>query len=166
MQVHRLETNKLRNVAKIFAHLLHTDSMPWTVLEYIRLNEEETTSSSRIFIKILFQEISEFLGLPKLKERLEDKFMLQYFEGLLPRDNPRNTRFAINFFTSIGLGGITEELRAHLKNMPKMIMQRPQSSSESDSSSSSSSSSSSRSVPESQTLIIAPVFAGGGGCNV
>jgi hypothetical protein len=31
------------------------------------LNEEETTSSSRIFIKILFQEISEYLGLPKLK---------------------------------------------------------------------------------------------------
>lgn len=30
-----------------------------------------------------------------------------YFEGLLPRDNPRNTRFAINFFTSIGLGGLT-----------------------------------------------------------
>jgi pre-mRNA-splicing factor CWC22 len=60
--VHRLETNKLRNVAKIFAHLLHTDAMPWTVLEYIHLNEEETTSSSRIFIKILFQEISEFLG--------------------------------------------------------------------------------------------------------
>ena len=44
-----------RNVAKIFAHLLHSDSMPWTCLEYIRLNEEETTSSSRIFIKILFQ---------------------------------------------------------------------------------------------------------------
>lgn len=30
-----------------------------------------------------------------------------FFEGLFPRDNPRNTRFAINFFTSIGLGGLT-----------------------------------------------------------
>ena len=30
-----------------------------------------------------------------------------YFEGLFPRDNPRDTRFAINFFTSIGLGGLT-----------------------------------------------------------
>jgi len=29
------------------------------------------------------------------------------FEGLFPRDNPKNTRFAINFFTSIGLGGLT-----------------------------------------------------------
>jgi hypothetical protein len=31
--IHRLETNKLRNVAKIFAHLLYSDSLPWTVFE-------------------------------------------------------------------------------------------------------------------------------------
>jgi len=31
--IHRLETNKLRNVAKLFAHLLHTDALPWTALE-------------------------------------------------------------------------------------------------------------------------------------
>lgn len=53
--IHRLETNKLRNVAKFFAHLLHTDALPWTCFEYIRLGEEETSSASRIFIKILFQ---------------------------------------------------------------------------------------------------------------
>lgn len=29
------------------------------------------------------------------------------FSGLFPRDDPRNTRFAINFFTTIGLGGLT-----------------------------------------------------------
>ena len=53
--IHRLETNKLRNVAKFFTHLLGTDALPWHVLAYIRLTEEDTTSSSRIFIKILFQ---------------------------------------------------------------------------------------------------------------
>lgn len=53
--IHRLETNKLRNVAKFFAHLLHTDALPWTVFEYLHLNEDETTSASRIFIKILMQ---------------------------------------------------------------------------------------------------------------
>lgn len=53
--IHRLETNKLRNVAKFFAHLLGTDALPWHCLAYIRLTEEDTTSSSRIFIKILFQ---------------------------------------------------------------------------------------------------------------
>ncbi|MCD7451614.1 hypothetical protein HAX54_012876, partial [Datura stramonium] len=60
--IHRLETNKLRNVAKFFAQLLATDALPWHVLAYIRLTEEYTTSSSRIFIKILFQELAEHLG--------------------------------------------------------------------------------------------------------
>ena len=65
--IHRLETNKLRNVAKLYAHMLQTDALPWTCMEYIRLNEEDTTSSSRIFIKILMQELAEHMGLRKLR---------------------------------------------------------------------------------------------------
>ncbi|XP_041857985.1 pre-mRNA-splicing factor CWC22 homolog isoform X2 [Melanotaenia boesemani] len=141
--IHRLETNKLRNVARLFAHLLYTDSVPWSVLECIRMSEETTTSSSRIFVKILFQELCAYMGLPKLNQRLKDQTLQPFFEGLFPRDNPRNTRFAINFFTSIGLGGLTDELREHLKNAPKMIMTQTQEVESSDSSSSSSSSSSS-----------------------
>ena len=53
--IHRFETNKLRNVAKFFAHLLYSDGLDWGVLEYIKLTETDTTSSSRIFLKILFQ---------------------------------------------------------------------------------------------------------------
>ncbi|XP_010776867.1 pre-mRNA-splicing factor CWC22 homolog [Notothenia coriiceps] len=105
--IHRLETNKLRNVARLFAHLLYTDSVPWSVLECVRMSEETTTSSSRIFVKILFQELCAYMGLPRLNQRLKDATLQPFFEGLFPRDNPRNTRFAINFFTSIGLGGLT-----------------------------------------------------------
>ena len=36
------------------------------------------------------------------------------FSGLFPRDNARDTRFAINFFTSIGLGGLTDGLRGEI----------------------------------------------------
>ncbi|RVE58330.1 hypothetical protein OJAV_G00208280 [Oryzias javanicus] len=143
--IHRLETNKLRNVARLFAHLLYTDSVPWSVLECIKMSEETTTSSSRIFVKILFQELCAYMGLPKLNQRLKDTTLQPFFEGLFPRDNPRNTRFAINFFTSIGLGGLTDELREHLKNAPKMIMTQNQEVESSDSSSSSSSSSDSSS---------------------
>ena len=46
-------------------------------------------------------------SLKKLNERILDPFMREFFAGLFPKDNPRNTRFAINFFTSIGLGGLT-----------------------------------------------------------
>ncbi|KAK1558388.1 hypothetical protein Q3G72_001834 [Acer saccharum] len=139
--IHRLETNKLRNVAKFFAHLLGTDALPWHCLAYIRLTEEDTTSSSRIFIKILFQELSEHLGIRLLNERLTDPAMIDSYESIFPRDNPKNTRFSINFFTSIGLGGITENLREYLKNMPRLIMQqqKPEAESEDESDSSGSS---------------------------
>ena len=105
--IHRLETNKLRNVAKFFAHLLFTDALPWTVFQYIQMSEDETTSSSRIFIKIVLLELSDHMGLVTLRERFNDPYMAETFRGMFPRDNPRNTRFAINFFSAIGLGPLT-----------------------------------------------------------
>jgi len=147
--IHRLETNKLRNVAKIFAHLLGHDAVPWSLLSYITLTQDDTTSSSRIFIKILFQELAEHLGLRTLNERLSDPSMQEEFKGVFPKDIPKNTRFAINFFTSIGLGGLTDSLREHLKNMPKMIMEQQKQVSDSDSSDSDSDSSSDSSTDSS-----------------
>jgi pre-mRNA-splicing factor CWC22 len=117
--IHRYETNKLRNIARFFGHMLGNDAIGWHVLSIIHLNEEETTSSSRIFIKILFQDLAEHLGIPKLRERMTDEILRPSFDGLFPLDNPRNTRFSINYFTSIGFGALTEEMREHLKNMPK-----------------------------------------------
>ncbi len=122
--IHRLETNKLRNVAKLFAHLLHTDSLPWSCLSIIHLNEDETTSSSRIFLKILVQEMAEAIGIGGLVKRFEsdDPEVMEWYKEMFPKDNPRKTRYAINFFTSIGLGPLTDGLREHLKNAPKLIM--------------------------------------------
>merc|ERR1712112_300431 len=148
--VHRLETGKLRNVAKFFAHLLYTDAIGWEVLSVIKLNEDDTTSSSRIFIKILFQELAEFMGLGKLNSRCRDATLQEAFDGLFPRDNPRDTRFSINFFTSIGLGGLTEDLRSHLKTAPKpTAVVAPMMRSKEDGGSSSSSSDSSSSSSDS-----------------
>ncbi len=122
--IHRLETNKLRNVAKLFSHLLHTDSIPWSVMSIIHLNEDETTSSSRIFIKIVIQEMAEAMGIAKLNKRFEtqDEEQKVWYAGMFPKDNVRNTRYAINFFTSIGLGPLTDDLREFLKNAPKLIL--------------------------------------------
>ena len=33
-----------------------------------------------------------------------------------PLDNPKNTRFSMNYFTSIGLGALTEEMCEHLEH--------------------------------------------------
>ncbi|XP_060523555.1 pre-mRNA-splicing factor CWC22 homolog [Cylas formicarius] len=150
---HRLDANRLRNVSKFFAHLLFTDAIGWEVLEIMKMNEEDTNSSSRIFIKILFQELAEYMGLGKLNARLKDPTMQQQFAGLFPRDNPKNTRFSINFFTSIGLGGLTDELREHLKNIPKTVPTMKKSDSSSSSSESSSEDSSSESSSSSSSGI-------------
>ncbi|GAA5879328.1 hypothetical protein JCM1840_006949 [Sporobolomyces johnsonii] len=145
--IHRYETNRLRNIARFFGHLLMTDAISWTVLETIKMNEDDTTSSSRIFVKIMFQEVVEGMGLAKLKERLREDSLQPYLENIFPVNNPKDTRFSINFFTSIGLGAVTENMREHLKRAPALMMeQRRQleaagASSDSDSSSSLSSSS-------------------------
>ncbi|KAF0992822.1 hypothetical protein HZS_6236 [Henneguya salminicola] len=111
---HRLDSVKLRNASLLFAHLLYSDAIPWTVLEVVHLNEEETTSSSRIFLKHVFQSLSQEMSIPTLKERFNDETLKSYFDGIFPRDNPRSTRFSINFFTSIGLGKLTDDLREFL----------------------------------------------------
>ncbi|KAI1369200.1 hypothetical protein F5Y08DRAFT_184844 [Xylaria arbuscula] len=123
--IHRYDTNQLRNIARFFGHLLRSDSIGWHVLSVIHLNEDETTSASRIFIKILFQQVAEELSMPKLQARMRDETMRQSFEGLFPRDNARNIRFSINYFTSIGMGALTEEMREYLANMPKPALPAP-----------------------------------------
>ena len=68
----------------------------------------------------------------------------EWFAGIFPKDAARNLRFSINFFTSIGLGGLTDTSRDYLKNIPKMIaQQKPDSDSDSSDSDSDSDSGSS-----------------------
>lgn len=59
------------------------------------------------------------MGQGKLNERIKDATLQEVFEGLLPRGNPKNTRFAINFFTSIGLSNLTDDLSERLKSRSK-----------------------------------------------
>lgn len=117
--IHRYETNRLRNIARLFGHMFSTDALGWHVFNVIHLNEEETTSSSRIFIKILFQDLSEAMGMKKLAERMRNPDLQEAYAGIFPKDNPRNTRFSINYFTSIGMGNLTEDMREWLQNLPK-----------------------------------------------
>jgi hypothetical protein len=56
--IHRYETNRLRNIAGFFGHLFGTHSISWMVMvDCIKINEDDTTSSSRIFVKIMMQDM-------------------------------------------------------------------------------------------------------------
>jgi pre-mRNA-splicing factor CWC22 len=118
--VHRLEQAKLRNLACFFAHLLYTDALEWKVMECIHLTEDLTTSSSRIFVKILMQEIANNMGITVFAKKMQESRI----EALFPTDSVDNARFSINFFTSIGLGAVTDELREFLKDAPKLLLQK------------------------------------------
>lgn len=122
--IHRYETNHLRNIARFFGFLLGTDSISWASFEVIYMNEDDTTSSSRIFTKILFQEILEHLGLKELVKRFEEPSMQEYYVNMFPRDNPKYTRFSVNFFTSIQLGAITEGMRSHLREIAERLQRQ------------------------------------------
>lgn len=113
--IHRYETNRLRNIARFFGHMFSTDAVSWVALGCIKVNEDDTTSSSRIFVKILMNEMMETMGLKTLAERFRDPEIRQACQGMFPMDVPKNTRFSINYFTSIGLGVLTEEMREYLK---------------------------------------------------
>lgn len=104
--IHRLETYRIQNVAKFFGHLLSTDALNWNILACIRLHEEERNSSSQIFIKILFQELCDELGIDLLGKKLNEDSVRDSVAGIFPKDSKRNIQFCINFFTCIGFWGI------------------------------------------------------------
>ncbi|KAF7185267.1 Pre-mRNA-splicing factor cwc22 [Pseudocercospora fuligena] len=117
--IHRYETNRLRIIAQFFGFLLSSDAIGWHVFHAVKLNEEDTTSSSRIFIKILIEELAQGAGMKTLTERFKADELQPALAGMFPTDDPKNTRFSINFFTAIGMGVLTEGMREWLKNMPK-----------------------------------------------
>lgn len=112
--VHMFETNSLRNISKFWGHMLASDMLGWEVFSRVVLDEENTNSASRVFLKFLFQEMVAELGIPTLKQRIGEEYIQAYISGLFPQDGDEHLRFAINYFTAIGLGALTEEMRRSL----------------------------------------------------
>ncbi|KAJ2785769.1 pre-mRNA-splicing factor cwc22 [Coemansia javaensis] len=161
--IHRYETGHLRNIAHFFAHLLATDALHWSVLRVVVLTEEATTSSSRIFLKIMLQDIAESIGLKALNEKLkpDDPRLAEAMRGMFPNDSAKSIRFAINYYTSIGLGAVTEEMREWLKTAQTQPAARGSSSSSDSESSGSYSSSYSGSSQSSRSRSRSPRSSSG-----
>lgn len=115
--IHRYEMNQIRNLAKLFAHLLETDAISWSFFDCVQLTEDDTTSSSRIFLKILFQDLNEHYGREKLLDRFHDPKLGDFFGGIFPMNDQQNLRFCINYFTAIGLGYLTDGMRERLDQL-------------------------------------------------
>lgn len=119
IKIHKYETIKIKHLACLFSHLLYTKSISWIVMTCIRLTEETTTSSGRIFIKDIFLELSRLYGVEKFSNIiLNNKSIFPYITGIfIKEESQKETRFCINFFTFIGLGPLTEDMRKYLENI-------------------------------------------------
>ena len=67
--------------------------------------------------------MAENMGLKTLAERFNEEEMEEYFAGIFLKDHPKNTKYVINFFTSIGLGALTVELRKFLKQQQLRVIE-------------------------------------------
>ena len=56
-----------------FIAILACTTIVFCHFQVVKMNEDDTTSSSRIFVKQLFLELAEYMGLPKLNDRLRDE---------------------------------------------------------------------------------------------
>ncbi|KAA8900350.1 hypothetical protein TRICI_006222 [Trichomonascus ciferrii] len=107
-KIHRYKTLQIRNIATLFGYLLASDGLSWEVFEAVYISEEHTTSSSRIFIKFLFEEMQQELGVKQLKERFAEDYIQPYISTLFPKTTREETMFAINFFTVLHLATAVE----------------------------------------------------------
>ena len=115
--MHRHETAKIRNIAKMFSHLLSNDAISWEVFGSIRLTEQDTTASTRIFLKILFQDLGENMGSEALVARVNDERLERAWQGVFPQNDLSHIRFSVNFFTAIGMGQLTTQLRQRINEL-------------------------------------------------
>ncbi|XP_037958156.1 putative uncharacterized protein DDB_G0282133 [Teleopsis dalmanni] len=116
--VNRFDACHLANACKFLAHLLYTDVISWNVLEHLHLNEFETSSTNRLFIKILFKQLTENMGFKKLNAKLNQDEVKDRVTRIFPIYCQQDALFSINFFTSIGLRGLIHELRLFLNSSP------------------------------------------------
>lgn len=109
-----LEPTQLRTLGKFWGHLLASDYLGFEVFSNVHLNEEETNAPQRILLKFLLLELVAELGIDQLQARFKEEYIQSFLHGLFPRQNVSNIRYSINYFTAIGLGILTEQMRALL----------------------------------------------------
>lgn len=121
--IYQYEGSQLRNIGKFFGHLIAVDTLPLPeTLGHIVLTEDNTTSAGRVFIKFLFQEIVEELGIDEVNSIICDETIKDSLRGMFPRTNIlthdlEHLMFSINYFTAIGLGVLTQEMRLILNDL-------------------------------------------------
>lgn len=110
-----LEPSGIRNSGKFWGHLLATGLFNSDVLREVSITEEGSTPPLRIFVKFMFQQLVFELGIEQLQAWLAQPDVVEGTRNMFPLEDADDTRYSINYFTAIGLGVLTEGMRAHLE---------------------------------------------------
>ncbi len=110
-----LEASPLRNCACFNAHLLCEKAISWSIFKIVYLSEKKTSSSTRVLLKFLLEAMHLTLK-DAMKAEFFDKDHLNDIKGLFPKRNVNEARFAVNYWTSLKMGFMTDELRQWIKD--------------------------------------------------
>ncbi|OXB43144.1 hypothetical protein B1J92_G00330g [Nakaseomyces glabratus] len=105
------EPAQLRIIGKLWGHIFAADYLGFELFENFRMNEEDSSPATRIFLKFLFQELVAELGINELQARLNEDYIKPFLKNLFPEEDLDDMRYSINYFTSIGLGVLTKRMR-------------------------------------------------------
>ncbi|QLL30222.1 hypothetical protein HG536_0A00390 [Torulaspora globosa] len=108
------EPAQLRTLGKLWGHILASDYVGLEVFENVHMSEDGTTAPGRIFLKFIFQEMVASLGIDELANRFKEEYIQPFLVNLFPKEDTDNIRYSINYFTAIGLGVLTEDMRQRL----------------------------------------------------
>lgn len=114
-----LEPAQLRTIGKFWGHLLASDYMGFEVFSRVHLNEDETNPPQRVLLKFILLELVAELGINELQDRFHEGYIQPFLSELFPREDSSHMRYSINYFTAIGLGALTEQMRERLTIVQK-----------------------------------------------
>mmetsp|Transcript_4824 Transcript_4824/g.11480 ORF Transcript_4824/g.11480 Transcript_4824/m.11480 type:complete len:215 (-) Transcript_4824:1913-2557(-) len=101
-RVESLSVSKIKMIGNFFSYLFQNNSISWKLFYKIQFTTEKTTSSKRIFLKIVFSQLKQNLGeyfLVKILKILCSKTTMSIFKCKKIND----INFINLFFESIGV---------------------------------------------------------------
>ncbi|ELP85312.1 cell cycle control protein cwf22, putative [Entamoeba invadens IP1] len=101
--IHEKDMNQIRSLAMLFSHLFSSNAIEWNLFRFVIITEDETTSSSRVFLKIMLQDMFETMGMKEFTAKILGANVKEYVRGMFPTENKEDVIFAFNFFKGIGM---------------------------------------------------------------
>jgi len=111
---HKYDTRKIHSLASLYSFLFANNVISWRLFGAIRLTLEETSSSHRVFIRSLLEELAKEMSNQGLLRKMNEPDVLEYTKNLFLSDTLEHAEFVSEFFSAIKLDFLCERVRNEL----------------------------------------------------